>query len=231
MIDEAQDYTLVHFEYLKRCLPESCTWTIVGDMRQATNPLLSLEAYSALDSVFTRSLEHLQLTTSYRSSFEINEFTGRILPGDARPEGIRRTTVKPILVPSADPAAAIARILQMEHSTGSEGSTAIICRTTPDSVKLHAALKSRSTAALVTDETNDLPSGVYILPIRLAKGLEFDTVILHDAGAGTYRHEMERRILYTACSRALHKLYLCHTGDPSPLLPLDEPELFMVLEP
>jgi len=78
----------------------------------------------------------------------------------------------------------------------------------------------------VTDETNDLPPGTYILPVRLAKGLEFDTVILHDAGVGTYRHESERRILYTACSRALHRLYLCCSGDPSPLLPLDEPELY-----
>jgi DNA helicase-2/ATP-dependent DNA helicase PcrA len=226
VVDEAQDYTLLHFEYIKRCLPESCTWTIVGDMRQATNPLLSLEVYTSLDSVFTRSIEHLKLTTSYRSSYEINEFTGRILPGDARPEGIRRTTVKPTLVAADDPAMAIAAILGREQAVGSEGSTAIICRTTADSVKLHAALKSRATVSLVTDETNDLPPGTYILPIRLAKGLEIDTVILHDAGTGTYRHQIERRILYTACSRALHRLYLCHSGAPSPLLPLDEPELY-----
>ena len=54
------------------------------------------------------------------------------------------------------------------------------------------------------------------------EGIGFPT----DAGEATYRHDEERRILYTACSRALHELYVCYSGSPSPLLPLENEDLY-----
>lgn len=232
IIDEAQDYPLPTFDYLRRCLPDNCKLTIVGDLRQATNPLLSLGDYAGLDAVFTRPVEHVHLTTSYRSSLEIGEFTAAIAPHSEAIESVRRTSMKPVLVSAGEPgntADAIAAILAQQGESA-EGSTAIICKTAAESEALYLALKPVGPVTLVTDDTRDMPTGVYILPIWLAKGLEFDTVIVHDAGAAFYRHEEERRILYTACSRALHRLYVCYSGQPSPLLPPESTGLYTAVQ-
>ena len=60
--------------------------------------------------------------------------------------------------------------------------------------------------------------GTLVIPSYLAKGLEFEAVIVYDAGAGSYSHPDDRLLLYTACTRALHKLHIYHTGETSPLL-------------
>ena len=57
-----------------------------------------------------------------------------------------------------------------------------------------------------------------ILPAYLAKGLEFDAVILYDAGAAVYAEAKERKLFYTACTRALHYLDVCYLGELTPFL-------------
>ena len=52
----------------------------------------------------------------------------------------------------------------------------------------------------------------------LAKGLEFDEVIVPGCDDVTYRAEIDRHMLYVACTRAMHRLILTHTGQPSRLL-------------
>ena len=154
------------------------------------------------------------------------------MPGDAAIESVRRTSSKPLLVSAGEPgrlATAVAAILKRERERG-PGSIAIICKTAAESEALFQALEGSAPITLVTDATREMPPGVYVLPIWLAKGLEFDTVIVADASAASYRHEEERRALYTACSRALHALYICFAGAPSPLLPLEQAELYTRLD-
>lgn len=52
----------------------------------------------------------------------------------------------------------------------------------------------------------------------LAKGLEFDVVIVYDAGVGNYSSEFDRKLLYVSCPRALHQLVLYYTGEKSPFI-------------
>ena len=47
-----------------------------------------------------------------------------------------------------------------------------------------------------------------MIPSYLSKGLEFDVVIVLDAGGDNYVREDEKNLLYTVCTRALHKLYI-----------------------
>ena len=61
--------------------------------------------------------------------------------------------------------------------------------------------------------------GAVVLPAYLAKGLEFDAVILANAGEGHYHEPSERLLLYTAFTRALHVLRVYCVGTPSPFLP------------
>lgn len=56
---------------------------------------------------------------------------------------------------------------------------------------------------------------------HLAKGLEFDAVIVPGADQSTYSTEMDRSLLYVACTRAKHELALTHVGPLSRLLEAD----------
>jgi DNA helicase-2/ATP-dependent DNA helicase PcrA len=57
-----------------------------------------------------------------------------------------------------------------------------------------------------------------ILPSYLAKGLEFDAVVMWDASKKAYHELDETQLVYTITSRAMYKLDLIYTGEKSPLL-------------
>ncbi len=59
--------------------------------------------------------------------------------------------------------------------------------------------------------------GNLLMPSYLAKGLEFDAVILCDADAGNYTTKEDGQILYVACTRALHRLVVLCEGELTPL--------------
>jgi len=52
----------------------------------------------------------------------------------------------------------------------------------------------------------------------MAKGLEFDRIVVPFCSDAEYRTEMDRHMLYVACTRAMHKLTLTYTGELSRLL-------------
>src|SRR5699024_11850781 len=67
-------------------------------------------------------------------------------------------------------------------------------------------------------ETYTFTKGVLILPSYLAKGIEFDGVIIYNASKEVYNRESERKLFYTACTRAMHALHLFTMGEKSPFL-------------
>lgn len=52
----------------------------------------------------------------------------------------------------------------------------------------------------------------------MAKGLEFDYVIVPFADKSTYQTEVDKSLLYIACTRAMHKLDLIYSGERTLLL-------------
>lgn len=60
--------------------------------------------------------------------------------------------------------------------------------------------------------------GVVIATAYLAKGLEFDQVIVPFSSDAEYSTVIDRHMLYVACTRAMHKLSLTHTDEPSRFL-------------
>ena len=71
---------------------------------------------------------------------------------------------------------------------------------------------------LVKSGSIEYEQGVVVIPAYLAKGIEFDAVIIYDASAQVYSDESLRRLFYTACTRAMHHLQLYSVGEPSPFL-------------
>lgn len=62
-------------------------------------------------------------------------------------------------------------------------------------------------------------NGVVVCSAHLAKGLEFDRVIVPDASAANYSSELDRNPLYIACTRAMHRLTVLSPKPLSQLLP------------
>lgn len=227
IVDEAQDYSLLHFEYVKNCLPASCSMTIVGDINQATNPQLNLRNYDSLEAVYSSGIEQMELTRSYRSSSEITSFACRIL-GDVHIDNVRRTGQKPVLVKIKEQSAmqsAVAFYVKRHTAAGAK-TVAVLCKTRRDCEAIHPYLERQVGAKRLTSSSEDLSAAVVILPIYLAKGLEFDAVVIPNADNDYYGKNTERRLLYTACTRALHELTLFCIGQPSPLLPIERHELY-----
>lgn len=60
--------------------------------------------------------------------------------------------------------------------------------------------------------------GIVVTSAHIAKGLEFDAVIVPDVDERNYASDMDRSMLYIACTRAMHELHLTHGGRVSPFL-------------
>ncbi|MEW9095311.1 MAG: ATP-binding domain-containing protein [Clostridiaceae bacterium] len=67
-------------------------------------------------------------------------------------------------------------------------------------------------------DDDEYVSDTLVIPAYLAKGLEFDVVLIYNAGDENYNGEEERLLLYTACTRALHLLCVYYSGKVTPLL-------------
>jgi len=230
LIDEAQDYSPLQLAYIRRLFP-SARMTVVGDFRQTILPHAApLRSASALEPAFEgASVDVVPFERTYRSTREIVEFTRRLLPGaDGDYAPFDRGGAKPALV-LADAAALAAAIARDVRALQAEGfaAAAIIAKTAAECDALYAAL-SPLVDGLERPERDAarLPRGVCLLPAALAKGVEFDAVLIADASARAYRLERERKLFYAACTRAMHRLRLYAAGEPSPFVTGVDPSLY-----
>ncbi|MNN18939.1 Helicase IV [compost metagenome] len=97
---------------------------------------------------------------------------------------------------------------------------AIVCRSAAESAAAYAALGGERIRELklVTRDSIEYKQGVVVIPAYLAKGIEFDAVIIYDASVRSYGEESLRRLFYTACTRAMHHLQLFSVGTASPFM-------------
>ena len=108
-------------------------------------------------------------------------------------------------------------------------SIAIICKNTYQSKKIFTDLKVYIDGNLVIDEDDTFHQGIVVIPSYLAKGLEFDAVLVVNADAINYSHEEERHILYTICTRTLHHLSLFHYEKLSPFISGMDKKLYQII--
>ena len=66
--------------------------------------------------------------------------------------------------------------------------------------------------SLITRESASFQNGISITSVRMSKGLEFDEVLIPQADSRTYASDFDRRLLYIACTRAMHRLTLTYSG-------------------
>lgn len=227
-VDEAQDYSPFQAAYLRRRYPRA-RMTVLGDFNQAiylqSQDSGGFGGWIRLMSPEVTSV--LRLTTSYRSTEQIVDYTKAILTAEDA-KGItpfNRKGEPPKVVACKDGGQLgekIAADIEVLLGKG-YGTIGVITKTAHETGNASALLKELLpddvSITLVTGGSAELPRGVSVLPSYLAKGIEFDAVLVWDASDDLYGKDKDRKLLYTVCTRALHVLHVYHTGEASPWLP------------
>ncbi|GAB3867772.1 UvrD-helicase domain-containing protein [Hymenobacter segetis] len=214
LVDEMQDYTPVQYAVLSRMF--LCRKTILGDVSQTVNPYSSSSA-ETIERVFPQA-EVVKLYRSYRSTVEITAFAQRITP-NPNIIPLERHGPEPAVVRFGSPNEELQAIKQLITTFQNSGnhSMGIICKTLRQAEQAYTALEAPG-VYLLTDESTAFKEGIIITTAHLAKGLEFDAVIVPFASARTYKTEVDKSMLYVACTRAMHQLTLTYSGEVAPFL-------------
>lgn len=220
MIDEVQDYTAAQLRVLAKFFSRA-HFLLLGDQNQAIRE--GTASFERIREIFTVShgqVDVCRLLTSYRSTPEVTAvFSALVHMGDdVKLASVRRAGGEPRreALPDQD---ALVRELHglVQAARDGEGLTAIVAHD-GEAVSRISRLLGGEVPTVKRGET--LPAaGVVIMTLAMAKGLEFDHVIIPDASATVYPDTpLARRRLYTAVSRAMHRVTLLAVGELSPLL-------------
>lgn len=210
-IDEVQDYSLFQLAALKTGL-DTDMFTMVGDLAQGIHSYRSLTAWEPVQSLFPRA-SFRTLQKSYRTTIEIMEVANQILAQMSEQLPLVEPVVRHGNVPSfiqADhfDALKIKEIFEAIRQNGHR-SIALICKTTAEAITMHQTLKISDIASqLLTENESINQEMLLVVPSHLAKGLEFDAVIVAAFDTPFYDTTIDRKLLYVALTRAMHELYL-----------------------
>ncbi|XJS09773.1 UvrD-helicase domain-containing protein [Aerococcaceae bacterium WGS1372] len=209
LIDEVQDYNSAQILLLNKLFPRS-QFTMVGDENQSI-----FNSHIRFDKIIEHfdsrpaAIQLYNLLNSYRSSGSITKlFSQLALNNDQweivpiRPEGdipIARKTVKTSEL--------IEFITEIQKKINQQILT-IITKTDQQANELYSQIGKDQLQALNCE----------ILPITLSKGLEFDHVLIYQVSEDNYHNQRDKRILYTAASRAMKNLFVNYSNSISSLL-------------
>lgn len=215
MVDEVQDYSLAQMMVFRKLFP-SASFMLLGDEFQAIREgTLTFAKIKELAEADNKKYVELPLLTSYRSSPEITDMFASILPEEKRMmvSSVKRpgeeTQVK-ICGSDKEYFAELKKLIK--EYDGKDGLTAIICRDGFNLEKIHSALGDEAPRLIAQDDS--LPkNGAFFIELALAKGLEFDNVIIADGDPDSYPDtELGKHCLYTAMSRATRHLTVLAKG-------------------
>lgn len=222
-IDEMQDYSLAMMVYLRHAFPKA-KFTILGDSEQALFKPLQLpeEMLKQLSAVLaTKHPNLIALRRSYRSTKEITDFAKALLPDGDQVIPFTRHGKRPRLLLRYSPATANLALLEELHRLHEGNETvAILTKDKEQARQIFQFLHRQHVGALHLLDEHDsvLPTGTLVLPIYLAKGLEFDAVIAADISAKNLAKTDAVGVIYTMASRAMHQLTLISCGPVSPAI-------------
>jgi DNA helicase II / ATP-dependent DNA helicase PcrA len=228
-IDEAQDYSPFQFSYIQQLFPYSKV-TLLGDINQAiysgvtNSQTVLMEAKSTNDET-----ETIILTKTYRSTKPIVEFTKGFIENGEKIEAFNRKGPKPTLSILKDFWEVEKELILKVNTLKENGykTIAVICKTAKESKLVYDSLKNEMIVRLIEKGTLAYEEGILIIPAYLAKGIEFDAVLIFDTSQ--YSRDEERKLFYTACTRAMHELHLFSVEVPSPLLNLTPRDTYKVI--
>ena len=219
LVDEAQEFAPLELRLLRRILRPGGTVIVAGDAAQQVDPTAAFEGWDRVMAELGAPRAHRAvLEVNYRCPADVTALARSVIRKDASPAP--DTTIQRVQVGTPFHLAAwLSEGLQGLLASDPSASIAVIART-PDAARHCAhALRHALDVRLAFDGDFDFRPGVTITCVQEVKGLEFDHVVVPDAGASTYVDTPDaRRALYVAVTRATHRLALLAAGAWSPLL-------------
>jgi DNA helicase IV len=200
VIDEAQDMSPMQCRAIAR-RSEHGSFTLLGDLAQGTAPWASRDWSVTVAHLGKPGTPVVPLTMGFRVPAVVVELANRLLPAldvavppaeSLRRDGTLRIAAVDSLVPAA--------VEEARDALAFEGSVAVIAA--------DAAIPAL--AAAVEDAGLD-PDRVTVLPASLAKGLEYDHVIVAEPADIVDAEERGLHRLYVVLTRAVSRLVVVHT--------------------
>ena len=228
-MDEVQDYQPIHFAILKELFPHA-RYTVLGDIHQTIGKQEDMTFYRQISQILNKeNATFVSLGKSFRCTQDILEFSSRFLNPGADIKSFSRKGEKPRVLSAPNQDAYDELLLQEIDTCQGKGyqSVGIICKTAQEAETLYKRLLTKTrdnsrfkgiSLQLIKKDTEAELRGVFILPVYLSKGLEFDAVLIHQVNKEHYYSEEDKNLLYIASTRALHRLNLFYTGALSPLI-------------
>lgn len=221
VIDEAQDFSPFQIYILKE-ITIGNSFTILGDLSQAIYDYQGIEDWNDFKEVFQET-GYYELTRSYRSTKEIIEFANEVIKNAEIPVGLAapvfRSGNKVKIISTDNQFAEIVKTLQNMQNENVK-TIAIIGRTDEECRDLYEKLSIAGiTINVVEANQSKYEGGISVVPVYLAKGLEFDAVLLIDVDERHYKGtKHDAKLLYVGCTRSLHDLRIFYSGKVSPLI-------------
>ncbi len=230
VVDEAQDLSLIQIYTLFQAAKNN-NITLAGDLAQSIIPPFYIKDWNMVLDIFKKEgikdYSYHQLNRCYRTTIEIMDFANNIfrkkfpksykLPEAVLRHGddvIKLSTEDEISKDSTGDIKNIADILNKHFDNGA-ATCAVICRDrkhAEDTVEIFKKNVRLFNKEIISFEEVDYKTGIQILPVEKAKGLEFDTVVLIDIDNDKYSDtELNTRLLYVGITRALHHLVITHS--------------------
>lgn len=216
LIDEMQDYSPIQYKVIQKLFP--CRKTVLGDVSQSVNPYGSSTAKMIQKSLVTGEI--MKLCKSYRSTYEITNFAQKIRP-DADLESIARHGEKPQIFQYKNEKEELFGIIDLisRYRKSIYKSLGIICKTESQAQILADELKEQvEDIHFLSNKSSAFSQGIIITSVHMAKGLEFDEVIIPEVNDKNYHSTIDRNMLYVAVTRAMHRLTLTYSGTKYSLL-------------
>ena len=180
-----------------------------------------MSLYEEIQSILKKKKSSLiTLDKSFRCTNEILNFSLKFIDQSPQIKSFNRSGDHPevfIAGNTEDFTDKIAKEVTLCQQKGLR-SIGLICKTERNSIRLFDKLKHRLNVQLISSENISKLQGVFIIPVYMSKGLEFDAVLICDADSQNYHDEDDKNLLYVACTRALHKLIIICENEISPLV-------------
>lgn len=212
-IDEAQDFGDFSFYALKVLLKDA-TFSIFGDLAQSIYQYRGIEDWKkVINDTFSENCKMKYLLKSYRITTEImnsaNNITRYINLNPAQPVIRHGKTVT--YIPYKNNHEQIDTISEIVKEYEQKGyiSIAVICKDEKEATSINNELNNRNIKLNnITNSDTQYNGGICTITSYLAKGLEFDGVVIADASEKEYDSDkdIDMKLLYVAMTRPLHEL-------------------------
>ncbi|MEU9891530.1 AAA family ATPase [Sphaerisporangium sp. NPDC051011] len=218
VVDEAQDLSAMQLRALgRRCRTGSAT--VLGDLAQGTTPWSARSWEEVLHHLGFAEGMVTELTLGFRVPREVLDFAARLLPSVApalaAPRSLRPGAGSLSILRTGDLTSAVTAAV--ERAAGREGSIGLIAADAAVPA-FSAALTTRGVGHDVLGPDSSPGERLSVIPATLAKGLEYDHVIVAEPADIAAAEERGLARLYVVLTRAVTSLTVLHTTDLPPQL-------------